>query len=211
VRPSTRRALWRDARWCAIDFELTGLDPRRDEIISFGAVPIEGGRLRLGEAVSGLVRPLRDPGEESIRVHGIRPADLRQAPALKEGLAPLLRVIADRTIVAHTAAVERKFLAAALRQLGTRLRARVADTEVLGQLRLHERDGVLPKRLPLGQLAAELGLPADRPHDALGDALTTAQVFIALCAHAEERGDATVAKLLAARRHLDMLRAFHVR
>ncbi len=30
---------WRQARWCALDFELTGLDRRHDEIISFGADP----------------------------------------------------------------------------------------------------------------------------------------------------------------------------
>jgi DNA polymerase-3 subunit epsilon len=205
-----RRTSWRDARWCAVDFELTGLDPRRDEIISFGAVPIDGGRLRLGEAVSGLIRPRQDPGEESIRVHGIRATDLRQAPRLNEGLTPLLRTLAGRTLVAHTESVERAFLKAALRRLNHRLRVRMADTEVLGQLWLYRRDGVLPGRLSLGRLASELGLPADRPHDALGDALTTAQVFIALCTHAEADGEASVGKLIRARRRRDALRTFHV-
>src|SRR5271165_941818 len=70
------RTPWRQARFCALDFELTGLDRSRDEIISFGAIPIEGGRVRLRDAVSGLVRPARDLSEPSILVHGIRPTDL---------------------------------------------------------------------------------------------------------------------------------------
>ena len=47
---------WRDASWCAVDLEMTGLDPRSDEIISVGAVPIEEGRIVLGRARYTLVR-----------------------------------------------------------------------------------------------------------------------------------------------------------
>ena len=44
------RRPWRDARYCVVDLELTGLDPRADEIISFGAVPIDDGRVIAGRA-----------------------------------------------------------------------------------------------------------------------------------------------------------------
>ena len=57
-RPS-RGTPWREARWCALDLELTGLDPRKDEIIAIGAVPIEEGRILLGESAYTLVRSSR--------------------------------------------------------------------------------------------------------------------------------------------------------
>ena len=47
-RPS-KRTPWRRASWCAVDLELTGLD-RNNEIIAIGAVPIEEGRVVLGQA-----------------------------------------------------------------------------------------------------------------------------------------------------------------
>ena len=50
----------------------------------------------------------------------------------------------------------------------------------------------------LAELAASLGLPAHRPHDAEGDALTTAQAFLALATHLEAHGRGTVAALTGA-------------
>lgn len=199
---------WREARWCALDFELTGLDPREDEIISFGAVPIEAGRVRLAGAVSSLVRPARELREASIRVHGLRAVDLASAPALDAAIEPLLRAITGRRLVAHTAAVERAFLGRALRTRRVRLRGAIVDTEVLGRLWLHERDGRLVRHLALGELARALGLPADRPHDALGDAVTTAQAFIALADHLDASHAETVGSLARAGRRLDAARRF---
>lgn len=204
-----RRTPWRSARWCSLDFELTGLDPVRDEIISFGAIPIEDGRLQLSRAVSGLVRPEGEIGEASIPVHGIRAADLAEAPSLSEALETLLPALTGAILVAHTASVERVFLGNGLRKHGLRLRGPIVDTEILGIVWLHEREQRLRTRISLGELAAELGLPADRPHDALGDALTTAQAFIALAAHLDAEHPETVGSLAGANRRLGGLRVFH--
>jgi DNA polymerase III subunit epsilon len=202
------RMPWREARWCALDFEMTGLDPREDEIISFGAIPIEGGRVRLHAAVTGLARPSREVGEASIPVHGIRDVDLAGAPPLAVGIGPLLEAIAGRALVFHSAAIDRPFLRRALREKGVRLRGPFVDTEVLGRLWLHERDGSLRSRLSLEDLASALGLPAEQPHDSLGDALTTAQVFIALATHLESVHPETVSSLVRAPDRVDAIRMF---
>ncbi len=204
-----RRTAWRKARWCALDLELTGLDPTVDEIISFGAIPIEGGRVQLADAVYELVRPVSEISEESIRVHGIRAVDLLQAPSLEEAIETLLDVIAGRILVVHTAAIERAFLGRALRRDGVRLRGPLVDTEVLGRLWLHERDGQSRRHVALTDLASLLGLPADRPHDALSDALTTAQVFIALATHLDAARAETVGSLARASPRLESLRLLH--
>jgi DNA polymerase-3 subunit epsilon len=192
-----------------LDFELTGLDPRTDEIISFGAIPIDDGSVRLREACSGLVRPSREISEESILVHGIRASEVAHAPALEQAVLPLLETLAGRIVVAHSAAVERAFLGRTLRRLGLRLRGPIVDTETLGRLWLYERDGRTLQRLPLTLLASALGLPAERPHDALGDALTTAQVFIALAANLDALRRETVGSLAGADRRLASLQTFH--
>ena len=202
------RTPWRTCSWCAVDLELTGLDPREHEIISFGAIPIEDGRVQLQGAVEGLVRPAGAISESSIRVHGIRAADLARAPRLADAIEPLLKAITGRLLVVHVAAVERAFLGRALREHGLKLRGPLIDTEALGRVWLHERYGHSPRSLSLGDLATTLGLPADRPHEALGDALTTAQVFIALAAHLDAARVETVGSLARGGRRLDALRAF---
>ena len=184
---------WREAEWCAIDLELTGLH-RQDEIIAIGAVPIRAGALILGEAMYTLVRPGRPPRHDAILVHKLREADLEQAPALDEAIDRLLDVLAGRLPVFHTSMVERTFLGRELRRRRLRLPAD-ADTEVLGRLWLRRRDGVTPAGLPLARLAAALNQPAEDPHHALGDALTTGKAFIALATHLESAGYGTVGAL----------------
>ena len=71
------------------------------------------------------------------------------------------------------------------------------DTSVLGLVWLHERDGGGPRRVSLGELTRALGLPSHHPHDAIGDALTTAQVFLALATHLDALRSETVRRLVS--------------
>jgi DNA polymerase III subunit epsilon len=202
------RTPWRAASYCAVDLELTGLDPKRDEIVSFGAVPIEDGRAQLGAAIQGRVRPRTSPSESAIRTHGLRATDLALAPPLEVAIDPLLAVLAGRIPVVHVAAVERSFLRPALRRQGLRLRRPMIDTSVLGLVWLHERDGAGPPSISLAELVVALGLPSHDPHDALGDALTTAQSFIVLATHLDARRRETVRSLTTVGRRLESLVAY---
>jgi DNA polymerase-3 subunit epsilon len=205
---SGRRMPWREASWCVVDLELTGLDPDRHEIVSFGALPVESGRVQLHHAVTGLARPEGVLSESSIRVHGMRAADLADAPPLDAAIVPLLEAMTGRILVAHAARVERAFLGPALRRQGVKLRGPIVDTITLGQVWLHERDGSSPRWVSLTALAGLLGLPAERPHDALGDALTTAQIFIALATHLDDGHAQTVGSLVRAGRRLASMVAY---
>jgi DNA polymerase-3 subunit epsilon len=208
ARLPKRRAPWRTASYCAVDLELSGLDPSRHEIISFAALPIEDGRVQLKAAIQGRARPRRSISEASIRVHGMRASDLAAAPPLDLAIDPLLATMAGRIPVVHVAAVERNFLRPALQRQGLRLRGPMIDTSVLGLVWLHERDGHGPRHVSLTELAGALGLPSHHPHDALGDALTTAQVFIAVATHLDASRGETVRSLASADRRLQSLRAY---
>jgi DNA polymerase III subunit epsilon len=205
------RTRWSAASYCAVDLELSGLDPKRDEIISFGAVPIEHGRVQLDAAIQGRVRPLGAISEAATRVHGLRAADLEQAPPLDAAIDPLLATMAGRVPVVHVAAVERGFLRPALRRQGLRLPRAMIDTSVLGSVWLLLRDGRRQQRLALSDLALALGVPVHRPHDALGDALTTAHAFIALAGRLDAHRPETVRSLAYADRRLESLLAFNPR
>jgi DNA polymerase III subunit epsilon len=180
--PPARDIPWREVGFTVVDLETTGLDPSSSEIISFATVSVVGGRVSLGDARYELVRPRRMPGGDSIRIHGLREADLADAPPFSELLDGLLEAFTGTAIVAHVAAVERSFLGAAFAEHGLRLRNPIVDTAALamelGSRRRHPTLRTPP--IGLSHVAQGLGLPVHRPHHADGDALTTAQVFIAL-------------------------------
>jgi DNA polymerase III subunit epsilon len=200
------RTPWREANYSVVDLELSGLNPRIDEILSYGVVPVEHGLVVAGATTYGLVRPGRPVPERSVLIHGIRTVDLATARPIEEAIVPLLMAITGRVLVAHAADVERSFIGAALRRLGGRLRKPVIDTQWLGRLWLSLVGEPSSGWLSLGDLVTALELPEHRPHHALGDALTTAQAFIALSAHLDARHPETVKSLSQAADRLKQAR-----
>jgi DNA polymerase III epsilon subunit-like protein len=93
--------------------------------------------------------------------------------------------------------VERNFLGPLFTRRRLRLPA-AADTEVLGRRWLRQRTGEARSWLPLAELAGQLRQPAEVPHHALGDALTTAKAFIALASLIDAGSPQTVGSLLSA-------------
>jgi DNA polymerase III subunit epsilon len=175
----SRRAPWRTVDLVALDFEATGLDFDRDTIISFGAVPIRGGRIDIGACRYELVHPGEiQPSRQSIVVHGLRPLDLVDAPSLESAKAALRDAIDGRFLVTWWAPVEAGFLNK-LFGGGTRswLRRAVDVRDMM--LALEDRT---ESTMTLSQAAEAYGVPVDDPHQALDDALVTAQLFQVLAA-----------------------------
>jgi DNA polymerase-3 subunit epsilon len=199
-------APWREARWCAVDLEMTGLDPRADEIMAIGAVPIDGGRIQLGNGMYTLVRASKRSQVGAVLVHKLRLADVLDAPSLDHAIDLLLAALAGRVPVFHTAAIETAFLERQFARRHVRLPA-AADTEALGQRWLAHRDGAAPAHgIALGRLAGALGQPAETPHHALGDALTTAKLFISLASLLDTIAAQTVGSLVAGERTMSVRR-----
>jgi DNA polymerase-3 subunit epsilon len=208
VKRQRRSTPWREAAYSVVDVETTGLDARRDEVVSFGAVPVDAGRARAGAATYLLVRPAQDLPERSILIHGIRPLDLAAAPDLAGQLPAIRAAVAGRVLVAHAAFVEQRFLQPILRARIDPRPLRIVDTAVLARLWWRERGVGDPGFLELSRLAAALRLPVHRQHHALGDALTTAQVFLALATHLDGVHAQTVGSLADAAARLDAARRF---
>jgi DNA polymerase-3 subunit epsilon len=164
----------------ALDFETTGLDPKTDEVISFGAVPIVGGRIRTALAETEVIDPGKAPSQESIRVHQLRPVDVAGGTSKGDGMAALSRVIAEDPIVVWTAWVEAAFLAKSLGGSSRRWLKRIIDVRPM-VVHLDERSGLSPspaRNDDLFTTARRFGIPPERGHNALADAFVTAQLLL---------------------------------
>jgi DNA polymerase-3 subunit epsilon len=200
LRAPHPRTPWRAAEYCVLDLETTGLDLARDDIVSYGAALVVDGRIPVGRTAYREVRPTRPVSVEALTVHSLRTADLAAAPSIDEVLPDLIDLLAGRVLVAHAAWVERAFLDRALRGRGHRIGRTVVDTAaLLRACRLADTSsGAEPN---LEAAARRLGLPVHTPHHALGDAFTTAQLFLALVARLEGGRPMTVRDLSSVSRH----------
>lgn len=189
----TRRLAWREATFASLDFETTGLDLRRDEIVSFGVVPVRSGRVVLGEAGQQLVAPAAPPSPASVRIHQLLPGELASAPGLPRAREALSAALEGRVVLAWFAGVEIAFLA---RIFGNGRRAWERRTIDVRRLALAVEDLPADSRITLTAAAERFGVPVASPHDALDDALVAAQLFLVLAARLERSGAGRVGDLL---------------
>lgn len=169
------------AQWVALDLETTGLDTRRDAVLSIAAVPVDPGGVRLSQRFERAVRPERDFGIESIRHHRLLPGELAQAQPLDRVVHELLHWLGPRSLIGFHLRFDLAMLAPALRRvLGARLPNRCIDVA-----HVYERSArlALPRGdldLSLDAVARALAIEPLARHSALGDACTTALIWLAL-------------------------------
>jgi DNA polymerase-3 subunit epsilon len=181
---------WTKAPLVALDFETTGLDLRRDAIISFGMVPIESGGVELGKALYREVHPDVPPSAESIAVHHIRPVDLREAPSMTEARNELRAFLDRRYIVTWVGEVEANFLTTVFGGSGMFWLRRMVDAYRMVRA-LERLEGADPN-VPVGRLedtAERYGVPVEEAHYALDDAVMTAELFVVVATKLAARGD----------------------
>lgn len=177
---------WRAINYCAIDLETTGLNFKTDEIISIGAAQIQSGRVITEANYYREVRPAQDPPSSSIRIHGIRAVDLADAAPIDVVMPEFAELLRGKVVVAHAAWVENGFLKERLENVNLDFSKRLIDTASLAR-RCEIVEDDIDYEPSLELLARTLNLPAYSPHHALGDALTTAIVFLALATELERR------------------------
>lgn len=193
--PSERESILA-ARFVVVDVETSGLNPRRDRLLSIGALAVERMRVAPRAAFHAVVRNETPTTRENVAVHGLTPA--RQAAGVlpEQALGEFLGFIRKTPCVAFHAGFDRAVLNRALRaELGVRLTNPWIDlAELLPALYPEARliHGTLDKWLGYFRLHVHAR------HDAVHDATATAELLLIALARAERRGISTLAQLRAA-------------
>ncbi|QIK38819.1 3'-5' exonuclease [Caldichromatium japonicum] len=192
------RADYRSVEYLAVDLETTGLDPRKDAILSVGYVALYGPEILLASARHHLVRVDRAIPETSAVIHQITDDQAASGLPLEEVLGELLGALAGRVLIAHHAAIELGFLSAACQRLwGQGLVVRLIDTQLLAQRALDRRQlPYKPADLRLHALASRYNLPRHSAHNALSDAITAAELFLAQAAYRDDGRGVRLAEFL---------------
>jgi DNA polymerase III subunit epsilon len=186
-----------DVRFVALDSETTGLDPRKDRLVTIGAVAVVHGEVLLKDSFEALLKV--EYNTSAVTVHGVTRDDSRRGSDEADVLRLLIPYLRDGVIVGHHVSHDVATLNTALdRHFGFTLRNLSLDTM---DLALHvERDGAFGQAEPfrsfsLDALCTRFDIvPHDR-HTATGDAFLTALVFQRLLRLAGRLGRDTLGRL----------------
>ncbi|ANV99643.1 3'-5' exonuclease [Bradyrhizobium icense] len=170
------------------DTETTGLRPNEgDELISVGAVRVVNGRILTGETFERLINPSRVIPASTTRIHGITTEMVRDKPPAHVILPQFKSFIGDSVLVAYNAAFDMKFLENGAEQAGVKF-----DNPVLDALLLSMYLQPDVSDFSLTATAERLGVEVIRRHTAIGDAMTTAAIFVKLLDLLKARGIETL-------------------
>jgi DNA polymerase-3 subunit epsilon len=165
----------------AVDFETTGLNPKIDQILSVGYITIENDEILLSKSCHKIIRTTGELTEKNVIIHEITDDKKSQGELLHKVIEQLLKALAGKIMLVHFSKIENFFLQQACKQLYNFVPIfPIIDTLVIAKNRM-DNFGIAytPTELRLFNLCQWHKLPNYKAHNALNDALATAELFLA--------------------------------
>lgn len=172
-----------------LDTETTGLDPRKDEILSIGAVIIRGNKILMNHSFECFVKPSASISQESIKIHHIRECDLADAIEAEEAIRKLLDFIENRPIVGYYIDFDHKMISRYTKQIiGSTLPHPTIELSSMYYKRYRKSSSYEFVDLQFDTIMKALELPFLGKHDALNDAIMSAMMYLKLKTMSEYKG-----------------------
>lgn len=167
--------------WVSLDCETTGLNPKKDEILSIGAVLIKDNKILMRNTFNIFVKPSKNINPESIKVHLLREIDLQNAIEPNEAIYKLLEFIGSRPIVGYYIDFDMEMISKYTKKLiGVKLpNDRIEVSSIYYDIKkTRENYGFID--LKFDTIMEFLDIPILGKHDALNDAIMTSMIFLKL-------------------------------
>ena len=166
-------------RFVVFDTETTGLNPKKDRILSTGCIAIEHLKIKVSDQLELYVTQ-EQFNAETVKIHGLlktgKLAKVDEAQAVEE----FLNYTKNAILVAHHAAFDVAMMNQALERLNLpKLKNKVLDT---GHLFQKTKLDTHKMHFGLDELSERFSIPLHDRHTASGDAYITALLFLKLIA-----------------------------
>lgn len=171
---------WKSCEFFVVDTETSGLTTDQGELLSIGWVNIEQGKIPLKTAQHFLIENQQGVGQSAV-IHQIRDCELKNATPPEDIADGFLLAAKGKVLVFHHAPMDMGFINAACQKFyGAPLLMPVVDTLRLEKIKLQSRQISIGQGvLTLAQCRGRYGLPSYPAHNALSDALATAELLLA--------------------------------
>ncbi len=169
------------------DFEMTGLDPLRHEIIEFGVVVASADTLEILGEMNRKVKPehMETADPASLAFTGYREDNWREAISLEEALGEYSLLVNERAIfAAWNTPFDWSFLVEAFRKKGIKNPLGYHTLDVCGVAFEKLRADKTIETLKLSKISTHLGIPKEpMPHRAINGARAVYEVYKKLRAY----------------------------
>ena len=167
--------------YIVLDTETTGLNPKKDEILSIGAVKIINNKIITSKSFEIFIKPENKISPKSITIHQIRPDDLKDAVNINEALEKLLPFISNLPIVGYYISFDINILNTYIKNyIGSTLHNRQIELSSMYYKRYKKHSAHEFIDLKFDTIIKKLDIPTLNKHDALNDAIMTAMIFLKL-------------------------------
>ena len=184
-----------ELRFVVFDTETTGLNPRKDLLLSIGAVEVTDNAIRVNQIFDHTIRRTKEATQqvEAIEVHGILPGEHPEDQSEEEAISAFLDYLGNAILVAHHVRFDVLMIEKALNRYGGgRLLNQKLDTVELARRAGSGTD----KAYNLDALGRRYGIPLHDRHTAAGDAYITAILLLKLLQRLKKRRVRTLRDLL---------------
>lgn len=171
----------KENEYVVLDTETTGLNPKKDEILSIGAVKVKDNKIISSESFEIFIKPIQDINHESIKIHHIVPSDLENGVTIDDALEKLLYFIGNLPIVGYYISFDIKILNTYLKDfIGTSLHNEAIELSSMYYKRYRKKSAHEFVDLKFDTIMKNLNIPMLGKHDALNDAIMSAMIFLKL-------------------------------
>ena len=181
-------------RFIVVDVESSGLNLTTDRLIAIGAVTVVGGTIKLNQGVDLVLRQSAPSEVDNILIHGIDGTTQTCGQNPTSALLEFLNFIGDSPLVAYHAPFDRSMIdKATTTYLGMRIGNPWLDLAHLTPALFPE---MAKAQRNLDDWVSTFNIVNANRHNAVADALATAQLLLVVLARAQEQKSTRLRDLL---------------
>lgn len=165
-------------RYVVVDVETSGLNVNKDRLIAIGAIAINHGRINLADSMEIVLQQDQVSDKDNILIHGITGEIQREGMPAADALLAFLEFLGKSPLIAFHVAFDNTIISKAIRKhLGFKFEHGWADLAYIAPVLYPDQSYICRS---LDQWANYFGIGNFARHSALADALSTAELMLAL-------------------------------
>ncbi|WP_415396394.1 3'-5' exonuclease [Sulfurimonas sp. CS5] len=167
--------------YVVFDTETTGLNPKKDDILSIGAVKVKDNKIITSQTFEVFIKNSCEISSKSIEIHRIRPIDLQNAKSTDEAIREFLYFIGSRPLVGYYLEFDVSMINKYIKPMfGITLPNKMIE---VSEIYFDKTISLIPQGnidLRFDTILKKCGVPDMGAHNAVNDAIMTAMIYLKL-------------------------------